>query len=103
MEVVKGQVAVLHAWYSPGSDISKNSVTWQFLGNRSKPVRRHLLRIKLFPELGLNLRIAGLLLKSESPILKLHYKLETWLFHSQRNVILCSYIPSGPQVLDCLM
>ncbi|TWW77069.1 Endothelial cell-selective adhesion molecule [Takifugu flavidus] len=38
MEVVKGQVAVLHAWYSPSSDISKNSVTWQFNTNGSKPV-----------------------------------------------------------------
>lgn len=71
MEVVKGQIAVLQAWYSPGSDISKNSVTWQFYVNGSKPVRRHLLRIKLFPEQGLNLSVAGLFLKSESPILKL--------------------------------
>lgn len=71
MEVVKGQIAVLHAWYSPGSDISKNSVTWQFFGNGTKPVRRHLLRIKLFPEQGLNLWITDLLLKSESPALKL--------------------------------
>lgn len=55
MEVVKGQVAVLHAWYSPSSDISKNSVTWQFDTNGSKPVRKHLLPIKLFPEQGLNL------------------------------------------------
>nr|XP_046245349.1 endothelial cell-selective adhesion molecule [Scatophagus argus] len=38
MEVVKGQMVVLHAWYSPNSDISKNSVTWQFFGNGSKPV-----------------------------------------------------------------
>ncbi|CAG08902.1 unnamed protein product [Tetraodon nigroviridis] len=38
MEVVKGQMAVLHAWYSPGSDISKNSVTWQIFGNGTKPV-----------------------------------------------------------------
>uniref|UniRef100_H3DFH7 Endothelial cell adhesion molecule b n=1 Tax=Tetraodon nigroviridis TaxID=99883 RepID=H3DFH7_TETNG len=37
MEVVKGQMAVLHAWYSPGSDISKNSVTWQIFGNGTKP------------------------------------------------------------------
>ncbi|TKS80854.1 Endothelial cell-selective adhesion molecule [Collichthys lucidus] len=32
MEVVKGQVVVLHAWYSPNSDISKNSVIWNFVG-----------------------------------------------------------------------
>ncbi|XP_068173357.1 endothelial cell-selective adhesion molecule isoform X2 [Antennarius striatus] len=38
MEVVKGQKVVLQAWYSPNSDISKNSVTWQFVGNGSKPV-----------------------------------------------------------------
>lgn len=70
MEVVKGQVAVLHAWYSPSSDISKNSVTWQFDTNGSKPVRKHLLRIKLFPEQGLDLSMEDLLLKSESPIVK---------------------------------
>lgn len=39
MEVVKGQMVVLHAWYSPNSDISQNIVTWQFVGNGSKPVR----------------------------------------------------------------
>lgn len=39
MEVVKGQMVVLHAWYSPNSDISKNAVTWQFFGNGTKPVR----------------------------------------------------------------
>lgn len=50
MEVVKGQMAVLHAWYSPGSDISKNSVTWQIFGNGTKPVRTHLLRIQRLPE-----------------------------------------------------
>lgn len=38
MEVVKGQMAVLHAWYSPNSDISQNAVTWQFIGNGTKPV-----------------------------------------------------------------
>ncbi|TMS07883.1 Endothelial cell-selective adhesion molecule, partial [Larimichthys crocea] len=38
MEVVKGQVVVLHAWYSPNSDISKNSVIWNFVGNESKQV-----------------------------------------------------------------
>ncbi|XP_073342138.1 endothelial cell-selective adhesion molecule, partial [Pagrus major] len=38
MEVVKGQMAVLQAWYSPTSEISKNSVTWQFFGNGTKPV-----------------------------------------------------------------
>lgn len=39
IEVVKGQMVVLHAWYSPNSDISKNAVTWQFFGNGTKPVR----------------------------------------------------------------
>ncbi|KAG8001906.1 Endothelial cell-selective adhesion molecule [Nibea albiflora] len=38
MEVVKGQVVVLHAWYSPNADISKNSVIWNFVGNESKQV-----------------------------------------------------------------
>ncbi|XP_070762099.1 endothelial cell-selective adhesion molecule, partial [Enoplosus armatus] len=38
MEVVKGQMVVLHAWYSPISDISKNSVIWHFMGNESKQV-----------------------------------------------------------------
>ncbi|XP_042270867.1 endothelial cell-selective adhesion molecule [Thunnus albacares] len=38
MEVVKGQMVVLHAWYSPNSDISKNSVVWHFVGNESKQV-----------------------------------------------------------------
>lgn len=40
MEVVKGQMVVLHAWYSPNSDISKNSVVWLFTGKKSKQVRR---------------------------------------------------------------
>lgn len=78
MEVVKGQIAVLHAWYSPSSDISKNSVTWQFNTNGSKPVRKHLLRIKLFPEQGLNLSLEGLLLKSVSHC-QIH-KMETCLW-----------------------
>lgn len=39
MEVVKGQMVVLHAWYSPNSDVSQNTVTWQFVGNGTKPVR----------------------------------------------------------------
>ncbi|XP_053729149.1 endothelial cell-selective adhesion molecule isoform X1 [Synchiropus splendidus] len=38
MEVVKGQMVVLQAWYSPLSDISKNSVIWHFTGNDSKQV-----------------------------------------------------------------
>ncbi|CAL8353241.1 unnamed protein product [Lota lota] len=38
MEVVKGQTVVLHAWYSPTSDIAKNSVIWLFMGNKSKQV-----------------------------------------------------------------
>ena len=40
MEVVKGQMVVLHAWYSPKSDISKNSVVWHFAGKGSRQVRR---------------------------------------------------------------
>lgn len=39
MEVIKGQMVVLHAWYSPNSDVSENTVMWQFNGNGSKPVR----------------------------------------------------------------
>lgn len=38
MEVVKGQMVMLHAWYSPNSDISKNSVIWNFVGNESTQV-----------------------------------------------------------------
>ncbi|XP_013867871.1 endothelial cell-selective adhesion molecule [Austrofundulus limnaeus] len=38
MEVVKGQMVVLQAWYSPSSDISLNSVVWQFTRNESKQV-----------------------------------------------------------------
>ncbi|GLD52850.1 endothelial cell-selective adhesion molecule-like isoform X1 [Lates japonicus] len=38
MEVVKGQMVVLQAWYSPNSDISKNSVVWLFMGNGSEQV-----------------------------------------------------------------
>ncbi|KAK2847415.1 hypothetical protein Q5P01_010414 [Channa striata] len=38
MEVVRGQMVVLQAWYSPHSDISKNTVIWHFVGNESKQV-----------------------------------------------------------------
>ncbi|KAM4565844.1 endothelial cell-selective adhesion molecule isoform 2-T2 [Odontesthes bonariensis] len=38
MEVVKGQMVVLQAWYSPSSDISQNTVIWHFTGNESKQV-----------------------------------------------------------------
>ncbi|KAM4743067.1 endothelial cell-selective adhesion molecule isoform 2-T2 [Anableps anableps] len=38
MEVVKGQMVVLQAWYSPSSDISQNTVIWHFTGNDSKQV-----------------------------------------------------------------
>ncbi|XP_034025006.1 endothelial cell-selective adhesion molecule [Thalassophryne amazonica] len=38
MEVVRGQMVVLQAWYSPNSDISMNSVVWYFVGNDSKQV-----------------------------------------------------------------
>nr|QVG60685.1 ECSAM-like 1 protein [Scophthalmus maximus] len=38
IEVVKGEMVVLHAWYSPKSDISRNSVIWNFIGNKSGQV-----------------------------------------------------------------
>lgn len=38
MEVVKGQMVILQAWYSPTSDISKNTVIWNFMANDSKQV-----------------------------------------------------------------
>ncbi|KAG7243171.1 hypothetical protein INR49_016546 [Caranx melampygus] len=38
LEAVKGQMVVLHAWYSPSSDISRNSVVWNFMGNKSTQV-----------------------------------------------------------------
>uniref|UniRef100_A0A665TWL7 Endothelial cell adhesion molecule b n=1 Tax=Echeneis naucrates TaxID=173247 RepID=A0A665TWL7_ECHNA len=38
MEAVKGQMVVLHAWYSPSSDISRNSVVWNYMGNKSTQV-----------------------------------------------------------------
>ncbi|KAK6295991.1 hypothetical protein J4Q44_G00337040 [Coregonus suidteri] len=38
MEVVKGQMVVLQAWYSPTSDIGRNSVIWNFMANDSKQV-----------------------------------------------------------------
>ncbi|XP_010890537.2 endothelial cell-selective adhesion molecule isoform X2 [Esox lucius] len=38
MEVVKGQMVVLQAWYSPTSDISRNSIIWNFMANESKLV-----------------------------------------------------------------
>ncbi|XP_062329898.1 endothelial cell-selective adhesion molecule isoform X1 [Osmerus eperlanus] len=38
MEVVKGQMAVLQAWYSPNSDIHKNTVIWNFMANESKQI-----------------------------------------------------------------
>ncbi|KAK5868782.1 hypothetical protein PBY51_009762 [Eleginops maclovinus] len=38
LEVVKGQMVMLQAWYSPLSDISKNSVMWLFKGKESKQV-----------------------------------------------------------------
>ncbi|XP_069390145.1 endothelial cell-selective adhesion molecule isoform X3 [Paralichthys olivaceus] len=31
-------MVVLQAWYSPNSDISRNSVIWQFMGNKSRQV-----------------------------------------------------------------
>ncbi|TDH14793.1 hypothetical protein EPR50_G00024430 [Perca flavescens] len=38
MEAVRGQMVVLHAWYSPNSDVSKNPVVWHFTGKETKQV-----------------------------------------------------------------
>ncbi|XP_008307677.1 endothelial cell-selective adhesion molecule-like isoform X1 [Cynoglossus semilaevis] len=38
VEVVKGDMVVFQAWYSPNSDFSKNSVVWQWTGNKTKQV-----------------------------------------------------------------
>lgn len=38
MEVIKGQMVVLEAWYTPTSLIEKNTVIWQFMTNDSKQV-----------------------------------------------------------------
>ncbi|KAF7652219.1 hypothetical protein LDENG_00099720 [Lucifuga dentata] len=38
MEVVRGQMVVLQAWYSPNSDIAKNSAIWNFMGNETLQV-----------------------------------------------------------------
>ncbi|XP_045071064.1 endothelial cell-selective adhesion molecule isoform X2 [Coregonus clupeaformis] len=38
IEVVKGQMVVLQGWYSPTSDIGRNSVIWNFMANDSKQV-----------------------------------------------------------------
>ncbi|KAK5904853.1 hypothetical protein CesoFtcFv8_006374 [Champsocephalus esox] len=38
LEVVRGQMVMLEAWYSPLSDINKNSVVWLLEGKESKPV-----------------------------------------------------------------
>ncbi|XP_028826388.1 endothelial cell-selective adhesion molecule isoform X2 [Denticeps clupeoides] len=38
MEVVKGQIVVLQAWYSPTSDIERNTVIWNFMANDSKQI-----------------------------------------------------------------
>ncbi|XP_029301742.1 LOW QUALITY PROTEIN: endothelial cell-selective adhesion molecule [Cottoperca gobio] len=38
MEVVRGQMVMLHAWYTPRSDINKNSVMWLFKGKEPKQV-----------------------------------------------------------------
>lgn len=47
VEVVKGQMVMLHAWYSPSSDISKNAVIWNFETNESTQVRLHCLSTAL--------------------------------------------------------
>ncbi|XP_055081966.1 endothelial cell-selective adhesion molecule [Periophthalmus magnuspinnatus] len=38
IEVVKGRMVTLQAWYSPSLDISKNVVIWTFETNKSTPV-----------------------------------------------------------------
>ncbi|XP_018598304.1 endothelial cell-selective adhesion molecule-like [Scleropages formosus] len=38
MEVIRGQIVVLQAWYSPTSDIDKNTVIWNFMANDSKQI-----------------------------------------------------------------
>ncbi|XP_072320312.1 endothelial cell-selective adhesion molecule isoform X2 [Eucyclogobius newberryi] len=38
IEVVKGRMVMLQAWYSPSLDISKNVVIWTFETNKSTPV-----------------------------------------------------------------
>ncbi|KAG9265397.1 endothelial cell-selective adhesion molecule-like isoform X1 [Astyanax mexicanus] len=38
MEVIKGQMVVLEAWYTPTSPIEKNTVIWNFMANDSKQI-----------------------------------------------------------------
>ncbi|KAJ8280641.1 hypothetical protein GJAV_G00057240 [Gymnothorax javanicus] len=38
MEVIEGQTVVLQAWYTPTSDIEKNTIIWNFMANDSKQV-----------------------------------------------------------------
>uniref|UniRef100_A0AAV2J1R1 Ig-like domain-containing protein n=1 Tax=Knipowitschia caucasica TaxID=637954 RepID=A0AAV2J1R1_KNICA len=38
LEVVKGRMVILQAWYTPSLDISKNVVIWTFETNQSTPV-----------------------------------------------------------------
>ncbi|KAJ8366211.1 hypothetical protein AAFF_G00365380, partial [Aldrovandia affinis] len=38
MEVVEGQTVVLQAWYTPTSDIEKNTIIWNFMAEDSKQV-----------------------------------------------------------------
>lgn len=38
MEVIKGQMVVLEAWYTPTSLIEKNTVIWNFMANDSKQI-----------------------------------------------------------------
>ncbi|XP_064158033.1 endothelial cell-selective adhesion molecule [Anguilla rostrata] len=38
MEVIEGQTVVLQAWYTPTSEISKNTVIWNFMANDSTQV-----------------------------------------------------------------
>lgn len=38
VEVIKGQMVVLEAWYTPTSVIEKNAVIWNFMASDSKQV-----------------------------------------------------------------
>ncbi|XP_061074255.1 endothelial cell-selective adhesion molecule [Conger conger] len=38
MEVIQGRTVVLQAWYTPTSEIEKNTIIWNFMANDSKQV-----------------------------------------------------------------
>ena len=45
MEVVQGRTVVLQAWYTPTSEIEKNSIIWNLMANDSKQVKVFLKKI----------------------------------------------------------